>query len=75
MRTLETGDTLKKRNHEFVKGYLDAMYSQIPTPTIFNRRDYVKGYAVGSIDKDVLRGTLHPEIARQLRIVDCCCSR
>lgn len=54
----DTGELTRKNQREsFVKGFLCALFSEIPdTFMIFNRDDYISGYAEGSIYRDTING-------------------
>ena len=47
---------LRKQHSEFVRGFLDGLYSHLPKSGIFNRQEYIDGYADGSQYKAELQG-------------------
>jgi len=63
---VDIAEYLKQKTHTFVSGFMDGLYSEPPKSPMFNREEYVEGYADGAQYKDELNGTAPSTLIRRI---------
>ena len=66
MSNIDIAEYLKQKTSTFVSGFMDALYSKQPKSPMFNREEYVEGYADGAQYKDELNGTAPSTLIRRI---------